>query len=110
MKKLDIKQDNMKISKIEYDIYSKLNGTKLTKLNLTICQNSKISIIIPIKENDNIDILNSSSGYYNDICYSTTSKEGTDISLKDRRKKYIDDDNLSFSFLSLPLSPPSLLE
>ena len=89
MKKLDIIQDNMKIPIIEYDIYSKINGNKLIKLNLTICQNSKISIIIPIKVNDNIDILNSSSGYYNDICYTITSENGTDISLKDRKNEYI---------------------
>ena len=67
MKKVDILQESMRIPKIEYDIYCKLYQSKLIKLNLTICQNSKVSIIIPIKVNDNIDILNSSSGYYNDI-------------------------------------------
>ena len=30
------------------------------------------------------------SGYYNDICYTTTSKDGTDITLKDRKKDFID--------------------
>ena len=39
---------------------------------------------------ENIDVLNSSSGYYNDICYTATSDDGTDISLKDRKKAYIE--------------------
>ena len=39
---------------------------------------------------EDIDKYNSSSDYYNDICSTTTSKSGTDISLKDRRKEYID--------------------
>ena len=34
-------------------------------------------------------LLNSKSGYYNDICYTSTSDFGTDISLKDRREEYI---------------------
>ena len=89
LKKLDIIQEGMRIPKIQYDIYSKLNSSKLTKLNLTICQNSKISLIIPIKVTDNIDILNISSGYYNDICYTTTFESGIDISLKDRKNEYI---------------------
>ena len=40
--------------------------------------------------NDNVDKYNSSSGYYNDFCYPTTSNYGTDICLKDRRKEFID--------------------
>ena len=44
---------------------------------------------MPIRVKDGIDILNSSSGYYNSICYTTTSESGTDISLKDRKNEYI---------------------
>ena len=80
----------MKISKIEYDVYCKLFGINLIKLNVTACKNSKILILIPIELNENIDILNSSSNYYNDICYTTTSEDGTDITLKDRKKDFID--------------------
>ena len=69
MKKLEVIQEGMKIPKIEYDIYSKLNGTNLIKLNLSICENSKISLSIPIEIKNNLDILNSSSKYYNDILY-----------------------------------------
>ena len=90
MKKIDAYQDGMKIPKIEYDIYAKLSGNGLEKLNLTICKNIKISMTIPVTTTENKDILNSNSGYYNDLCYITTSDSGTDISLKDRKKEFIE--------------------
>jgi len=90
MKKIEVVQEGMKISKIEYDVYCKLFGINLIKLNVTACKNSKILILIPIELNENIDILNSSSNYYNDICYTTTSEDGTDITLKDRKNDFID--------------------
>ena len=31
---------------------------------------------------------------YNDICYTTTSEDGTDISLKDRQTDYVDNDKV----------------
>ena len=94
MKKIDIVQEGMKALKVEYDVYCKLSGTNLIKLNLTVCEKSKISISIPIEINDDLDKLNISSGYYNDICYTTTSEDGTDISLKDRQTEYIDNDKM----------------
>ena len=89
IKKIDIFQEGMNIPKIEFDVYSKLYDNNLTKLNLSICSKTKSSIYIPIILNENIDILNSSSGYYNDICYTYTSDKGTDIILKDRKKEFI---------------------
>ena len=50
----------------------------------------KINLSIPIEISENIDILNSSSDYYNDICYPATSDTGTDILLKDRKNEFID--------------------
>ena len=94
MKKIDISQEGMKIPKVEYDIYSKLFGMNLIKLNLSLCKNSKISIFIPIVLTQHLDKLNSSSGYYKDICYTTTSEDGTDISLKDRQKEFIDNNKM----------------
>ena len=90
LKKIDIIQEGMKTSKIGYDVYYNLFGQNLVKLNLTSCENTKISIFIPISINEPIDKLNSSSGYYNDICYTTTSEDGTDITLDDRKKDFID--------------------
>ena len=45
---------------------------------------------IPIQIKDNIEKYNSSGDYYNDICSTTTSDFGTDISIKDRRDEFID--------------------
>ena len=90
MKKIDINIPGMKIPKVLFDIYCKLNDTNLIKLNLSICQNNKVEISIPIKISENLDILNSSSDYYSDICYVTSSESGTDISLEDRKKDFIE--------------------
>ena len=89
MRKIDVKEEGMMIPKIEFDVYYKLNGTNLVEMNLSYCSNTKIDIRIPIKITDNIDKYNSSSGYYNDICYTTTSDDGTDITLKDRKDEFI---------------------
>ena len=85
-----IVQEGTKTSKVGYDVYCRLNGTNLIKLNLTACSNSKISIYLPFGISKNVDEFNSSSGYYNDICYTTTSEDGTDITLTDRRRDFID--------------------
>jgi len=90
IKKLDINQEGFKIPKIEYDVYSKISGNKLKKLNLSICDTSKILIFIPMKITKNIDELNINSGYYNDICYPATTDSGNDIPLKDRKQEFID--------------------
>ena len=92
MRKIDVIQEGMKIPKVEYDIYCQFNGTNLVKLNLSICKDIQISLSIPIKITGNKDELNSSSGYYNDICYKATSDKGTDILLTDRKKEYVEND------------------
>ena len=94
MKKIDIIQDETKALKVEYDIYAKLFGKNLINLNLTMCDKSKISISIPYKITEELEKLNSSSEYYNDICYTTTSEDGTDITMKDRKNDFIDKDRI----------------
>ena len=89
MRKIDINQTGFKIPKIEYDVYCKLNGSNLIKLALSVCSNTKVDIYIPIVIEENLDKLNTSSGYFNDICYVASSDIGTDISLKDRKNEYI---------------------
>ena len=81
----------MKIPKIEFDIYRKMNDTNLQKLNKLLCKDIKIDLFVPIKipELANIDEYNSTSGYYNNICYRTKSNYGTDISLNDRKYDFI---------------------
>ena len=96
IRKIDVVQDGMKTLKVEYDIYCKLFGENLIKLNLTSCSNSKILISIPFEKiNEDENIYNSNSGYYNDICYTTTSKDGTDITLNDRQTNFINEDKIA---------------
>ena len=94
IKKIDIIQEGMNTLKVEYNVYAKLFWNKLIKLNLTICEKSKVSILIPFKITEPLDKYNISSGYYNDICYTTTSEDGTDIILKDRQKEFINKDKI----------------
>ena len=90
MKKIDIAIEGMKIPKIEYDVYCKLNGTNLIKLNISVCKNFKIDLSIPVEINEDIEKLNSSSDYYNNLCYPATSDSGTDIILSDRKNEFIE--------------------
>ena len=90
--KLDISQDEANIPKIEYDFYSRLSGNYLRKLDKSKCD--KISLLIPIELSGNLDELNTSSGYFNDICYIATSDSGTDILLKDRQKNFVENNKM----------------
>ena len=74
---------------MKYDVFGKLNRKNLTKLCLDSCKNNKISLLMPVPNVDNIDKLNSESGYYNDLCYTATSESGPDIPLDERKKEYI---------------------
>ena len=58
MKIIEIKQEEIKIPKIEFDVYSKLTGSNLIKLNLSVCENTKISLSIPIEITENLDKVN----------------------------------------------------
>ena len=89
MKKIDVIQEEMKIPKVEFDVYCKLYGQNLIKLNKSVCEKTKINIEVPVVIIGNIDKLNTSSRYFNDICYLTTSDDGTDMTLEDRKKKFI---------------------
>ena len=90
MIKTDVFQEGMKIPKITFDVYGRLNRANLIKLNLSFCENSKVDLSIPIKITENIDKLNASSGYYKDLCYIATSDSGTDINLNDRKNEFVD--------------------
>ena len=87
---MEIPQPEKKITKIEYNIYCKLFGSNLVRLNISECKNSKILLSIPMQLSGDLDKLNSSSGYFNDICYTSTSDSGTDITLGDRRYQYVE--------------------
>ena len=87
--KIDYQENGMKIPKIEYELYYPLYSENLILLNLSICENIRTYLSIPVSINGNIDMYNSSSSYYNDFCYKITTESGTDISLKDRKNNFI---------------------
>ena len=96
MKKLDIVQEGMSISKTIFDVYRKINGSKLQKLNKTICSKSKIGLSVPYKPvTDNLDKLNKSSRYYNDICYEKSDENGTYVPMNDRKNDILNGKNLA---------------
>ena len=83
-------EEGMKIPKVEYEVYYPLNNiSNLTKLNLSSCKDTKIEISISVKINGSLDKYDPNSNYYNNICSKATSESGTDISLKDRKNEYV---------------------
>ena len=84
MFKIDVFEEGQLIPRVDYEIY---RGKE--QLNLTICQNTNIKILYPaiIKEDEEFKH-NIFSDYYNNICHTYTTKTGTDISLKDRKKEF----------------------
>ena len=86
--KIDNFEEGQLIPVIEYEVYEPINKTKL---NLDVCKDVKIEISIPVTiEEDSLFKYNLSSDYYNDKCYPTTSENGTDITLNDRKKEFFD--------------------
>ena len=91
--KIEVRKKEMTIPRLQYKVYYPLNENKLSILDLNKCNN--INIIISnsiILDKKKVDIYNSSSNYYKDICYTYTTKNGTDIILKDRKEEYINND------------------
>ena len=80
-----------------YEVYEPYNKTKL---NLSICDNTTISIFIPVvlseelqnlynqAKEDGYDIFDLNDAFYNDKCTPFTTPNGTDILLSDRITYY----------------------
>ena len=88
--KMDVKQEGYKIPKIQYEVYYPLNQySKLSLLNLSICESTNINIYLPIELNSNLALYDTNSDFYNDICNTYTSENGTDLTLSERKNNYI---------------------
>ena len=84
--KIDNYEEGQLIPVIEYEVYEPINKTRL---NLDECKGTKIEISIPVTiEEDSLYKYNLSSDYYNDKCCPTTSDNGTDITLNDRKIEF----------------------
>ena len=88
--KVDAILNDSNIKRVEYEIFYPFNENNLTRLNLSFCENTKIDIRIPLNiSKDEIDLYNSSSRLYNDICYTLTNQNGIDKPIKARRDDFI---------------------
>ena len=78
-----------KIHRVEYEVYYPFLANNLTQLNLSVCKDIKIDILIPFEiPNGQIDKYNKSSELYNSICITSTSEDGADEPYKDRQNNY----------------------
>ena len=86
--KKDTYKEGLLIPIVEYEIY---DIKEKRRLDLSVCKESKIELLLPCNIDENkVYKYNSSSDYYNDICFSSTTEKGTDIILSDRRNEFID--------------------
>ena len=95
--KTDIKVNDSYPTKVDYEIYSP--KTK-QKLELSLCENTKIDIYVPTSLDNytydlynsankyGYDIFNENNSFYKDLCTPFTSQDGTDILLYDRQIHY----------------------
>ena len=84
--KMDIYEKRFLIPIIEYEVFDK--ETK-KKLDLNICKDLQIEISIPANiDEKNLFKYNPNSDDYNDICFPYTTKNKTDITIKDKRNEY----------------------
>ena len=91
--KVDIKTSDSSATYVTYEIYD----SDLNKLSLDVCSETQITIQVPVKVGDNLQTLAESLGdsgynlfdeddsFYNDICATYTSENGTDMLLSDRK-------------------------
>ena len=88
--KMDVKQEGYKIPKMLYEVYYPLyNDSKLYLLNLSICGDISIDVYFPLSFNGSLDEIDPNSDFYNDICNTYTSENGTDLTLAERKNNYI---------------------
>ena len=73
---------------IDYEVY---NPRTKNKINLNLCKSEKIDIFhsVTIDENE-LFKYDPENDFYNDICYSYTTKDKTDIILNDRKKEFLE--------------------
>ena len=91
--KVDIKSEDLSNTYVIYEVYD----SSLNQLNLSHCQDTKISISVPVQLEENLntlvdsltesgyDIFSEEDSFYNDICSTYTSENGADMLLSDRK-------------------------
>ena len=91
--KTDVKTKDLTHTFVQYEIY---NPIDLERLNLSICENNKITISTKLNldsstlslynslKTSGYDLLNQNDSFFHDICTRYTSPSGTDVTLNDR--------------------------
>ena len=84
--KIDYFMEGLNIPIIGYEVFDPSNRTKL---NLSYCKDFQINYNIPVSiEEDELSKYDPKSEYYKDECTSSTSNDGTDLTLNDRKNEY----------------------
>ena len=94
---VDIKRNDTNSTQVEYQVF---NPNNIEKINLSLCENTKIDIYSPIKmdyevfilakylKEQGYDIFDSLDNFYNDIFSTFNSYDNTNVILNDRRKEF----------------------
>ena len=97
--KIDIKNEDLSITYVQYEIY---NPKTLQMISLDSCKDTSIIVNIPVNLDENTQTIYDNlikSGYnlfdleddfYNDICSTYTTENGTDLTLADRKNVLYD--------------------
>ena len=81
---------------VRYRVYYPLDDQNvLVDLQLTICENLPIFISLPANITGDPAIYDKNSAYYNDLCAHYDFNDGVDMTLEDRQKQYVEN-NQSF--------------
>ena len=92
--KIDIKSEDLSTTYVQYEIYDPKN---FDYIDLDICEGIFINIYTPVTlkdsteslfqhmSNSGYDLFNLNNSFYNDICTTYTTKDGTDLTLLDRK-------------------------
>ena len=101
--KMDLKLNNTPPTIINYEVY---NPMTLEKLDLSLCGGKKITIYSPYTpsqeslnkllslNSSGYDLYNPNDSFYQDICSTFTSGNGTDILLSDRKSDFYENVSL----------------
>ena len=94
--KTDIKNEDLTSTYVQYEIYHPITKEQL---DLTYCKDVTIIVSVPVNLDDNTvslydslsesgyNLFDSEDDFYNDICSTYTSQNGTDMILSDRKKE-----------------------
>jgi len=100
MIKLDVK-NNRGIYNYDFKLFD--NSNRLKEIDLSLCYNNTIKIIVKNIINELSDKNDYGSDFYNNICHVFTSEFGTDVILSDRIADYSIEKNLNlFDYKECP--------